>query len=494
MIQTSYLQSVRLRSGQKGQSTEKLGIHCHFQVFEAVEADAGATSEHREKAVAAKDSRDYQRHREWIFKLFPKIPEESASNVLDHGFLEESGRVGGAAKFDEKLRVTLAVNAHIRHKLTTYDSILGDSLGSGPREYAKRAARDQVHDQVEAIADSWREDSKGGPKDNSRKSGTRLFSAAKNSAATLEDNRSRRKAQAKQRLTEDGREEKAIEEILKLLKLDDSADDTRTTLADREEKGLELALKSLDLDEDSALPLTRYQRRRAAIREDLLKIKRDPNHPMINKRLAQVLKMHRNDGENVTSLGSAAVARIDAQVTTTLGDRATTKAQRSAAREMQKLKKSNDEKTIRAKSKRERRKQHNLDLLQQFERNPNMSVTPRQKRRIIHLQKEREKERRPEAERKKYAVIVRGKDGALTFAPRNKSKSGLVEPEELDAGCDVSHVTSGHATAIVKDEQEGEVEGGRSYQNLGDKFVSRIKGDPETRSAHEGSEWMEISG
>lgn len=57
---------------------------------------------------------------------------------------------------DEELRITLAVKAHIRHRLTDYDNILSSKTGKDPDD--KQKARQIVHHEIEAIAVIWRKE------------------------------------------------------------------------------------------------------------------------------------------------------------------------------------------------------------------------------------------------------------------------------------------------------------------------------------------------
>ena len=52
------------------------------------------------------------------------MPTKTSEEILAHGFLKGSCRVGRATRLDEKKRIELAVNAHIRHRYTDYDIYL----------------------------------------------------------------------------------------------------------------------------------------------------------------------------------------------------------------------------------------------------------------------------------------------------------------------------------------------------------------------------------
>lgn len=64
-------------------------------------------------------------------------------------------RVGRAEALDEKSRMTLAANAHIRHKFADNDPTLSTNVASAHNLDAERIARENAYDQVQAMADSW---------------------------------------------------------------------------------------------------------------------------------------------------------------------------------------------------------------------------------------------------------------------------------------------------------------------------------------------------
>lgn len=136
-------------------------------------------------------------------RFFPNIPEDAYIEILEHGFRKGSGRVGRSQTIEDELKVRLAVNAHIRHGLTQYDSILAANKGQD----FKLAAREMVHDQVQAIADSWR----------ARSSQARSLhcrtSSPKDSAAILKANRRRRRQKTKAQLIPSD-QAKVLEEAL----------------------------------------------------------------------------------------------------------------------------------------------------------------------------------------------------------------------------------------------------------------------------------------
>lgn len=145
-----------------------------------------------------------------LLEFFPNIPKEACTEILEHGFQKGSGRVGRSQILEDKLKVQLAVNAHIRHRLTLYDSILAAAKGQD----AKLTAREMVYGEVQAIADSWRAAT---PQTWISKSRT---SVPTGSAARLEANRQRRTQQRKAQIN-DADEAQILEEALGGLRLNE---------------------------------------------------------------------------------------------------------------------------------------------------------------------------------------------------------------------------------------------------------------------------------
>lgn len=58
---------------------------------------------------------------------------------------------------DEEVKIELAVNAHIRHRFTNYDSLYSQMKADNATGDLKKMARTSVYDQVKEIAQSWRE-------------------------------------------------------------------------------------------------------------------------------------------------------------------------------------------------------------------------------------------------------------------------------------------------------------------------------------------------
>jgi hypothetical protein len=83
--------------------------------------------------------------------LFPNRPAGTEQLIAERACLKYSGRVGrsAAAKdFDDQM-ITLAVMAHVRHRETNYDQLLGQG-------WFRNQARARVRERVEEIAEKWR--------------------------------------------------------------------------------------------------------------------------------------------------------------------------------------------------------------------------------------------------------------------------------------------------------------------------------------------------
>lgn len=118
--------------------------------------DAEASAKKRQHAVDVKDQRDRKESRALLQRLFPYMPETSLATILDHGFEKRSGRVGRTKTLDEVTKANLAVNAHIRHNYTTYDSFYSTMKTNDDKRNIRARARMAVNDQVNRIARSWR--------------------------------------------------------------------------------------------------------------------------------------------------------------------------------------------------------------------------------------------------------------------------------------------------------------------------------------------------
>lgn len=81
------------------------------------------------------------------------MPVESLEMILAHAFLKGSGRVGRTSMKSDEQKAILAVEAHIRHLHTPYESLLDTGM---PRKQAREA----VWDTVQGIKAAWEGESR----------------------------------------------------------------------------------------------------------------------------------------------------------------------------------------------------------------------------------------------------------------------------------------------------------------------------------------------
>lgn len=76
------------------------------------------------------------------------MPNDTLEIILNHAFLKGSGRVGRTSTTTDKRKATLAVEAHIRHIHTPYETLLSSGV-------ERCEARERVWPDVKAIKKSW---------------------------------------------------------------------------------------------------------------------------------------------------------------------------------------------------------------------------------------------------------------------------------------------------------------------------------------------------
>lgn len=154
----SNLSAVVLKFSKARGRYERQGLLVEERALEQAEAECLADSEVRERRnERARERRaelDEQYVKEFakrILVLFPNCPAGTEQLIAEHACLKYSGRVGrsAAAKdFDDQM-ITLAVMAHVRHRETNYDQLLGQG-------WFRNQARARVRERVEEIAEKWR--------------------------------------------------------------------------------------------------------------------------------------------------------------------------------------------------------------------------------------------------------------------------------------------------------------------------------------------------
>jgi len=154
----SHLSAVVLKFSKARGRYERQGLLVEEAALEQAEAECLGDSEIRERRNerarerrAEFDEQYVQEFGKQIRALFPNSPPGREQVIAEHACLKYSGRVGRSAaakEFDDQM-ITLAVMAHLRHRETNYDQLLGQ--GS-----LRHDARAEVRDRIEEIAEKWR--------------------------------------------------------------------------------------------------------------------------------------------------------------------------------------------------------------------------------------------------------------------------------------------------------------------------------------------------
>ena len=145
---------------QDNVTNDRLGLRCPEDVYQEVQKDAASSASGRRAAVKVKDDRDIGKARSAILRLFPQMPLASCQEVLDHGFQKGSGRVGRSTVLDDDEKVTLAIVAHVRHKMTPYDTLLRELDRDGVEDDTRReTARAMIRSRIDDVLSQWRSSS-----------------------------------------------------------------------------------------------------------------------------------------------------------------------------------------------------------------------------------------------------------------------------------------------------------------------------------------------
>jgi hypothetical protein len=140
----------RKRYERQGLLVEETGLQ---QAETECLADIEVRSRRAERERARREDLDYQYIEAFanrVRALFSHIPTGREQEIAEHACRKYSGRVGrsAAAKVFDEQAVRLAVLAHIRHRETDYDELLG-------KGWFRHEARSEVRSRVDEIADSW---------------------------------------------------------------------------------------------------------------------------------------------------------------------------------------------------------------------------------------------------------------------------------------------------------------------------------------------------
>ena len=153
----SKLSAVVLKWSRARKRYERQGLLVEETALKAAEgeclADGEARARQREREQERRMVLDLQyveRFAQRIRELFPQCPAKSEVEISEHACLKHSGRVGrcAQAKSLDGDAIRLAVIAHIRHRHTAYDTLLG-------KGYERWDARDKVKDKVQKMLVKW---------------------------------------------------------------------------------------------------------------------------------------------------------------------------------------------------------------------------------------------------------------------------------------------------------------------------------------------------
>ena len=153
----SSLAAVVLKFSRARKRYERQGLLVEENALQQAEAECLADSDvralrsERERERRAEVDRGYvDRFAKRIRKLFPGCPAAREFEIGERASRKYSGRVGrsAAAKSFDQEGVRLAVIAHIRHRETNYDSLLGTG-------WDRHDARREVRERVEEVLRCW---------------------------------------------------------------------------------------------------------------------------------------------------------------------------------------------------------------------------------------------------------------------------------------------------------------------------------------------------
>jgi hypothetical protein len=153
----SALSAVVLKFSRARRRYERQGLLVEDEALQKAEAQCLADSEVRARRNereaerrAQLDDRYVQEFAKRVRELFSNCPPGREQQIAEHACRKYSGRVGrsSAAKSLDEEAVRLAVRAHIRHRETNYDDLLGKAVFRGE-------ARARVRDRVEEVCARW---------------------------------------------------------------------------------------------------------------------------------------------------------------------------------------------------------------------------------------------------------------------------------------------------------------------------------------------------
>lgn len=106
------------------------------------------TEKTRASATRARETKFLDQGRELLRDQFPLMPEDTLDVILEHAFEKGSGRVGRTGTLTDSHKAQLAVEAHVRHKYTPYETMLENGMD-------RFLAREKVWNTVQTIRKAW---------------------------------------------------------------------------------------------------------------------------------------------------------------------------------------------------------------------------------------------------------------------------------------------------------------------------------------------------
>jgi predicted CXXCH cytochrome family protein len=153
----SLLSAVVLKWSRARRRYERQGLMVEESALDQAEeeclADFDVRQLRREREAARRaglDSQFVQQFADKTRKLFPRMEAGRELSIAEHACLKYSGRIGRSdmgRRLDEEA-VRLAVIAHIRHRETNYDELLGEG-------WDRSDARDAVAARIDEVLSSW---------------------------------------------------------------------------------------------------------------------------------------------------------------------------------------------------------------------------------------------------------------------------------------------------------------------------------------------------
>ncbi len=149
----STLSAVVLKFSRARRRYERQGLLVEERALQQAEAECLADSEARERCREREAERraeqDYQYIQSFakrVREIFSHCPAGREQEIAEHACRKYSGRVGRSAfaKSLDEAAVHLAVIAHIRHRETNYDELLGRGLFRGEARAIVRTLVDEI--------------------------------------------------------------------------------------------------------------------------------------------------------------------------------------------------------------------------------------------------------------------------------------------------------------------------------------------------------------